>query len=161
MLRWAHENATLPSDREHIGPFIERTRERRWKKGELHLFAGMQDVRLTLDEVDDYELLRHILEQVFKVDEPPTASVLNYVRTNPDIQESTVISLEMKAMKFHYQKIISSLAILGAKDESNDISTGKTDYSGRTQFLSKRPEMFSPDNWPAYYKAAKGLKFGM
>ena len=85
MLRWAHENATLPSDG-HIGPFIERTRERRWKKGELHLFAGMQDVRLTLDEVDDYELLRHILEQVFKVDEPPTASVLNYVRTNPDIQ---------------------------------------------------------------------------
>lgn len=86
VLSWAHENATLPSDREHIGPFIERSRERRWKKGELRLFAGMQDIRLTLDEVDDYEFLRHILEQAFKVDDPPTASVLNYVRANPDIQ---------------------------------------------------------------------------
>lgn len=29
---------------------------------------------------------------------------------------------------------------------------------GGTQLLSKRPEMFSPDNWPAYYKAAKGAE---
>lgn len=29
---------------------------------------------------------------------------------------------------------------------------------GGTQLLSKRPEMFSPDNWPAYYKAAKGTE---
>jgi len=29
---------------------------------------------------------------------------------------------------------------------------------GGTQLLSKRPEMFSPDNWPAYYKKAKGCQ---
>lgn len=27
---------------------------------------------------------------------------------------------------------------------------------GGTQLLSKRPEMFLPDNWPAYYRSAKG-----
>ena len=27
---------------------------------------------------------------------------------------------------------------------------------GGTQLLSKRPEMFAPDVWPAYYKKAKG-----
>jgi len=27
---------------------------------------------------------------------------------------------------------------------------------GGTQLLSKRPEMFLPDNWPAYYRRAKG-----
>lgn len=29
---------------------------------------------------------------------------------------------------------------------------------GGTQLLSKRPEMFLPDNWPAYYKKAKGCE---
>ena len=27
---------------------------------------------------------------------------------------------------------------------------------GGTQLLSKRPERFLPDNWPAYYSKAKG-----
>ena len=29
---------------------------------------------------------------------------------------------------------------------------------GGTQLLSKRPEMFLPENWPAYYKKAKGCQ---
>ena len=29
---------------------------------------------------------------------------------------------------------------------------------GGTQLLSKRPEMFLPDNWPSYYSAAKGCE---
>ena len=29
---------------------------------------------------------------------------------------------------------------------------------GGTQLLSKRPEMFAPDVWPAYYSKAKGTK---
>lgn len=29
---------------------------------------------------------------------------------------------------------------------------------GGTQLLSKRPEMFLPDGWPAYYKKCKGIK---
>lgn len=29
---------------------------------------------------------------------------------------------------------------------------------GGTQLLSKRPEMFLPDRWPAYYAKAKGCE---
>ena len=29
---------------------------------------------------------------------------------------------------------------------------------GGTMLLSKRPEMFLPDNWPSYYSKAKGCK---
>ena len=29
---------------------------------------------------------------------------------------------------------------------------------GGTQLLSKRPEMFLPDQWPSYYKKAKGVE---
>ena len=34
----------------------------------------------------------------------------------------------------------------------------KTLIPGGTQLLSKRPEMFAPDIWPAYYSKAKGCR---
>jgi glutamate-1-semialdehyde aminotransferase len=34
----------------------------------------------------------------------------------------------------------------------------KTRIPGGTQLLSKRPEMFLPENWPAYYSRAKGAQ---
>ena len=34
----------------------------------------------------------------------------------------------------------------------------KTMIPGGTQLLSKRPEMFAPDQWPAYYSKAKGCR---
>ena len=49
----------------------------------------------------------------------------------------------------------------------NKIETGKGQelyleakkvIPGGTQLLSKRPEMFLPDLWPAYYSKAKGCK---
>ena len=29
---------------------------------------------------------------------------------------------------------------------------------GGSQLLSKRPEMFLPENWPSYYESAKGVE---
>ena len=34
----------------------------------------------------------------------------------------------------------------------------KTMIPGGTQLLSKRPEQFLPDRWPAYYRKAKGCE---
>ena len=34
----------------------------------------------------------------------------------------------------------------------------KTLIPGGTQILSKRPELFLPNHWPAYYSKAKGIK---
>ena len=34
----------------------------------------------------------------------------------------------------------------------------KTLIPGGTQLLSKRPEMFAPDRWPAYYREARGCE---
>ena len=53
---------------------------------------------------------------------------------------------------------------------SNELSKGtgqqlylkaKKLIPGGTQLLSKRPEMFAPGIWPAYYKRAKGCKVGI
>ena len=35
---------------------------------------------------------------------------------------------------------------------------GRQRIPGGTQLLSKRPEMFAPDQWPAYYSRAKGVE---
>src|SRR5687768_13907384 len=35
---------------------------------------------------------------------------------------------------------------------------GKRRIPGGTQLLSKRPEMFLPDQWPAYFSRAKGVE---
>jgi glutamate-1-semialdehyde 2,1-aminomutase len=37
-------------------------------------------------------------------------------------------------------------------------SRAKRLIPGGTQLLSKRPEMFAPDIWPAYYEKAKGCR---
>src|SRR5713101_8374434 len=34
----------------------------------------------------------------------------------------------------------------------------KAKIPGGTQLLSKRPEMFLPDQWPSYYSRAKGVE---
>ena len=35
---------------------------------------------------------------------------------------------------------------------------GKKIIPGGTMLLSKRPEMFLPENWPSYFSKAKGSK---
>jgi glutamate-1-semialdehyde 2,1-aminomutase len=35
---------------------------------------------------------------------------------------------------------------------------GKKRIPGGTQLLSKRPEMFLPDQWPSYFSKARGVE---
>ncbi|MFG0332717.1 MAG: aminotransferase class III-fold pyridoxal phosphate-dependent enzyme, partial [Maioricimonas sp. JB049] len=43
-------------------------------------------------------------------------------------------------------------------DEQQQYRHAKTVIPGGTQLLSKRPEMFAPDHWPAYYEQAIGCE---
>ena len=51
------------------------------------------------------------------------------------------------------------------RNEGLDLGTGQKLYKrakqiipGGTMLLSKRPEMFLPDHWPAYYQKASGIE---
>jgi glutamate-1-semialdehyde aminotransferase len=45
------------------------------------------------------------------------------------------------------------------RSESQDLyRTAKSLIPGGTQLLSKRPEMFAPDQWPGYYREARGCE---
>lgn len=63
-LERAWKEAQLPSEREHVGPYIEKNSEV-FKNGSLKLFTGMAEHRWTLDEFEDYELLLKIFEELY------------------------------------------------------------------------------------------------
>ncbi len=57
----------------------------------------------------------------------------------------------------------NALRLLGMKEEPGTLTQGlythgKQRMPGGTQLLSKRPEMFAPEQWPAYFREARGCE---
>ncbi len=57
----------------------------------------------------------------------------------------------------------NALRVLGVKAEAGNVGqelyrAAKTMIPGGTQLLSKRPERFAPDQWPAYFREARGCE---
>lgn len=65
-LEKAWGNASLPSEREHVCPYIHTSHKSEFKTGGLELFSGLQHMRWTLDEPNDYELLKIIFDSLYK-----------------------------------------------------------------------------------------------
>jgi spore coat polysaccharide biosynthesis protein SpsF len=61
----AWKGATLPSEREHVGPYIEKTHPELFRQGGLEKFKGLGHLRWTLDEQKDYELLSEIYKELY------------------------------------------------------------------------------------------------
>lgn len=83
----AAQQSVLTSDREHVGPFIERNEGGEFKTGALHLFYGLGDARITLDEPQDFQLLSCLFEAAeaghLKLH---THEILRYLSENQDIK---------------------------------------------------------------------------
>lgn len=60
----AWKEACLPSEREHVGPYIENN-PHIFKNGALRMFSGLGSYRLTLDEPQDFELLSEIFDALY------------------------------------------------------------------------------------------------
>lgn len=85
-LQVAAAEAGLSSDREHVGPFIERNEQQRFKTGALELFHGLDHVRLTLDEPQDYDLLVHLFEAAEAGHlRLRSHEILHYLAGNPEV----------------------------------------------------------------------------
>ena len=63
----AWREATLKSEREHVGPFLGKHPEL-FKLGGLHLFEGLSHHRWTVDESHDYALLQAIYDRLDRPD---------------------------------------------------------------------------------------------
>ncbi len=85
-LETAWREATLASEREHVGPYIQKHPDV-FKIGGLELFHGRGDERWTLDEPEDYELLNAIFDALYRPGDPfSSEDVLAFLDRNPELR---------------------------------------------------------------------------
>jgi glutamate-1-semialdehyde 2,1-aminomutase len=141
-LEYAEKNAKTIFDREHVTPYIKTS-------GVFTTFnyvnsQNFSDMRWTVDETEDFEVVK---------------SVFNHFSPRIDFSWHEIIKLSMKEPKiFEANKHIS-------RNEGAYMGTGqklwkraKNVIPGGNMLLSKRAEMFLPNQWPAYFSKAKGCK---
>ena len=83
----AWREAALPSEREHVGPYIEKHPEI-FKSGGLKKFSGLSHYRWTLDEPRDYEFLQRVFTRLYQQGQIFLASdVLALMENEPELMQ--------------------------------------------------------------------------
>jgi len=139
-LQEARQKAKTAHELEHVTPYLRKNNS--FKKRNVANFEDLSGERWTVDEHKDLVVVR----KVFQSFAP---------QTNFSWQE--VMKLRQRhPVIFEANKKIS-------RNEGADLGTGqklwkraKTIIPGGNMLLSKRSEMFLPNQWPAYFSRAKG-----
>ena len=141
-LKTAWKNATSLSDREHVTPFIRESGKFK-TKSVLHS-RDYSNERWTIDEADDYKVIKSIFKYFSPQNNFKWSEVLQLMKINPSLFDAN-------------RHII--------RNDGKNIGTGQKLYNrakkvipGGNMLLSKRPEMFLPEKWPSYFKKSKGCK---
>ncbi|MBK8761687.1 MAG: glycosyltransferase family protein [Sulfuritalea sp.] len=86
-LACAWREAVLPSEREHVGPYIEKHPEI-FKSGGLKKYSGLSHYRWTLDEPRDYEFLQRVFTRLYQQGQIFLASdVLALLEKEPELMQ--------------------------------------------------------------------------
>ena len=81
----AWNESVLPSEREHVGPYIEKNPEI-FKNGTLVKFKGMSHHRWTLDEPEDFKFLSFVFDELYvKGSIFYTHQIIKLLEINPEI----------------------------------------------------------------------------
>ena len=142
-LTMAYRNASSDYEREHVTPYL-----RKKKIFKCRNFAGdndRSDIRLTLDEKSDYELISNIVEHFQPAIDFSLSDVLEYI----DEQGNTLLSINNQIIR-NQGSIMSSGQKLWQR--------AKKVIPAGNMLLSKRPEMFLPEQWPVYFSKTEGAK---
>lgn len=141
-LERANRETDDPFDREHVTPYLRK--QDKFKTGSIQHSQDLSNSRWTVDEPIDLVVIEKVFEYF-------------YPRTNFSWTE--VLSLQVQ------QPYLFSTNQHLLRNEGATMCTGqklwkraKQIIPGGNMLLSKRPEMFLPDHWPAYFSQAKGCK---
>ncbi len=141
-LEKAWRDAVLPSEREHVTSYISET-------------GQFQTVNVSNNEDNSCER--------WTVDEPEDFEVVSAVFTHflPKVDFSWKEVLQFK--NEHPESFLANKHMI--RNEGSAMSEGaklwkraKKVIPGGNMLLSKRPEMFLPEQWPNYFSKAKGCK---
>ncbi len=79
------KSATLPSDREHLSPYMERHTDK-YKVGMVDTLTGLGHHRWTLDEPEDYRFLQELFRRLYRPGEIfLTADILGVLEREPEL----------------------------------------------------------------------------
>ncbi len=141
-LEQASQETSKPFDREHVTPYLREPG--RFKTASMKHSQDFSGMRWTVDEPADFA----VIEKVFQYFHPRTdftwAEVLQLQHQKPDIFNIN-------------QHIIRNEGTTMGKGQKL-WKRAKQVIPGGSMLLSKRAEMFLPDQWPAYFSRSKGCK---
>jgi len=141
-LERAAREAKEPHDREHVTPYLRRGQG--FKRSELLGDDDFSSLRWTVDETADYEVIRRVFSHFAPDIHFGWRDVLKLHRARPELfEENRTIERNEGATMGSGQKLWKR---------------AKQIIPGGNMLLSKRPEMFLPDQWPAYYSKAQGCR---
>jgi len=142
VLKKIGEKAIKPTHREHVTPYIKESNL--FVKKNLFNRDDLSSLRWTVDDKKDLDVISNVFHHF-----------------QPDIHFSWTKVLELYYNKPELFKANSNTI----RNEGEHMGSGqklwkraKKIIPGGNMLLSKRPEMFLPNEWPTYYSKAKGCK---
>ena len=139
-LKEANKKAKISHEREHVTPFIRANNK--LKNINLSNDTDLSKERWTVDDPDDLSVIENILNHFAPDLDFSWKDVLELKKTHPDY--------------FEANKSIKRNAGAGLGTGQKLWNRAKKTIPGGNMLLSKRAEMFLPEQWPAYFSKAKG-----
>jgi glutamate-1-semialdehyde aminotransferase/spore coat polysaccharide biosynthesis protein SpsF (cytidylyltransferase family) len=139
-LKDAFKNSNLSYEKEHVTPFI--INNKKFKKFNLRNFKDYSLIRLTLDEKEDFSLIKKII---------------HHFKNNLNFKLKDILSLYKNKKHIflnndHFTRNEGSHLSIGQKmwRRANNV------IPGGSMLFSKNPDIFLPGFWPAYFEKTKG-----
>ena len=141
-LRKALQESSKPFDREHVTPYVRES-------GLFTTFSyehdeDLSELRWTVDNFEDFEVI---------------SNVFQHFTPNLHFGWREILALQLSQPKL-FTANLNILRNQGAKMGNGQKlwKRAKRVIPGGNMLLSKRAEMFLPDQWPAYFSKAKGCE---
>lgn len=140
LLTYAFNKAKTKYDLEHVTPFMRRSKN--FLKENVANRIDISNYRWCLDEQDDFKFID---------------LVYNYFKPNIYFKMNDIVKLIKKNPKKYLMNIKTSRNEGAIMTKTQKLwKRAKQIIPGGNMLLSKRPELFLPNKWPAYYSKAKG-----
>ncbi len=141
-LKKSYKNITSKFDREHVTTHIISSGI--FSKFNIINDENLSDLRLTVDNPEDFEVIKNIFEKFDPDIYFDFKDILLLKDEQPDL------FLENSQIKRNQGHIMNTGQKLWMR--------AKRAIPGGNMLLSKRPEMFLPDHWPVYFKKTDGCR---
>ncbi|MBK7354701.1 aminotransferase class III-fold pyridoxal phosphate-dependent enzyme [Propionivibrio sp.] len=141
-LEKASKEARNIFDREHVTPYLRQSGL--FKTSVIQHSSDLSGLRWTVDEAVDFTVIDHVFRHFSPRLDFTWSEVLNLQQQQPEI------------FSVNKQIIRNEGAAMGTGQKL--WKRAKEVIPGGNMLLSKRSEMFLPDQWPAYFSKAKGCK---